>query len=824
MVIADFYNLKLVEETVARVEQDPLYWFPVRHHSPATAWHLQAAILERRPKLILIEGPAQANHLIPILLGKKTKPPVAIYSSFQDDSNHLGWAGIQTPSVEIPARWACWYPFLEYSPEFVAIGAGEKIGAKVQFMDLPHFARIEKFDAIKDELETDSENESETDPSSAEEVNDADTNSLNYETERLIAGSDFYQSLAAAGGYKSWDEGWDSLFEFRQFASYESFRHELLTFCAAARQTSEKSQSDMAETLDRERFMMQTIRESIEQHGVDASEVMIVCGGFHCSLDQNDSTPPPELPQGTVYSTVVPYSFFQISDLSGYGAGNRAPRFYGSHWQQLIGNNDAPLASYTVDVLQQARKLGESVSSADAISITQHARMLAGLRGRSTPVLDDMHDAIMTCCCKGNPIEQGAGLSRAIDEIDIGNQIGKVPPDSPRLPIVADFYAQIESLELGDYILKERAKKLTLDRREQLEFEQASFLHRLAFTKVPFCQIAGTPENEFETGLIFREVWQLKWSPKVDSRLIDLNLLGDSLEVVAVNELKRRISDISGNAGQVCELLVAAMQMNLPNLLAEVFEIAISAIEEDGRFVSLTHALTQLRILDRYAMHHEMRRQQIQEMLTRAFERACFAMADIVTAPDKQHQDIVGGLTTMADAHLRGDLTEFQSNLFADSVTTTLEETKIPFLQGALLGTLVEIKLRPSGDVTTTIVGFAMAAQDRMAQAGDFVFGVISVSRTAIMTGSSQLVEALDQLVRNCDWETFTTILPRLRGAMELLHQRQRDSLAVRVAETYGLVESTNLQQLDVSSEMAKTIVELDLKVAEIMKRWSFVE
>ena len=33
---------------------DPLYWFPVRHHSPTVAHLLRRAILERRPKAVFV--------------------------------------------------------------------------------------------------------------------------------------------------------------------------------------------------------------------------------------------------------------------------------------------------------------------------------------------------------------------------------------------------------------------------------------------------------------------------------------------------------------------------------------------------------------------------------------------------------------------------------------------------------------------------------------------------------------------------------------------------------------------------------------------------
>ena len=47
----------------------------------------------------------------------------------------------------------------------------------------------------------------------------------------------------------------------------------------------------------------------------------------------------------------------------------------------------------------------------------------------------------------------------------------------------------------------------------------------------------------------------------------------------------------------------------------------------------------------------------------------------------------------------------------------------------------------------------------------------------------------MDELLRMIDRETFLGMIPRLRAAFEALHERQRDSLAQQVAESYGLRE-----------------------------------
>ena len=53
-------------------------YFPVRHHSPACAWHIDRLIRDLRPDAVLIEGPRDASPLLPLILHKKTRFPVEL--------------------------------------------------------------------------------------------------------------------------------------------------------------------------------------------------------------------------------------------------------------------------------------------------------------------------------------------------------------------------------------------------------------------------------------------------------------------------------------------------------------------------------------------------------------------------------------------------------------------------------------------------------------------------------------------------------------------------------------------------------------------------
>src|SRR5215467_7495295 len=64
-------------------------YFPIRHHSPACAWHVGQLIRELRPAVVLVEGPSGFTPLIPTILDPATKPPVAIYTHFVDVNRRL---------------------------------------------------------------------------------------------------------------------------------------------------------------------------------------------------------------------------------------------------------------------------------------------------------------------------------------------------------------------------------------------------------------------------------------------------------------------------------------------------------------------------------------------------------------------------------------------------------------------------------------------------------------------------------------------------------------------------------------------------------------
>jgi hypothetical protein len=781
---------------VDAVFADPLYWFPVRHHSPTVARHLANALHGREPKIVFIEGPHEANDLIPFLVDAKTEPPVAIYSSYRDDANVLGLNGVASPAPDIPARFAVWYPLTAYSPEYVAMKAAAVLGAEVVFIDLPHHALIKPNEAREIAAKA---------PTRADDA--------------LLTSSRFYRQLAAAAGFKSWDEAWDTLFEDPYGDDPEAYRRELATFCCAARLTADAATEAALGTAERERHFRKVIAETLAARKVKPEQAAVVCGGFHLFLDRDDPEPPPVPPAGTVYTTVVPYSFFRVSEMAGYGAGNRAPQFYQTCFDLSAEGRAGDIAlEHAIAVLRQMRKGGEPLSTADAIAITHHAGMLARLRGRGHTTLDDIDDALITCCCKGDPADEGTKLRAAMDAAGIGTKIGKVTAKLGRLPIVNDFHAQLADLDLGGMLGKEKKLAVRLDKRDPLAARRSALLHRLVFLGIPFAALASTG-GDF-SGTLFREDWQLKWDPKTEPALIEQNLYGDSVESAALNRLREAIAAAGANAGATCDRLVRAVDMDLPDLVGIAEEAAGRAVDTDPAFPSLAEALRHLAVLDRYASFRGLRREAVEGLLTRCYDRACFALPGSTAVPEEEQKGVVDGLVSVADILQRAEAGRYDRVLFAEATRRAARESPVPFLRGAFLGLLCEIRELPAEALAAEVAGLAGAAPDLMITAGDLLDGMLAVSRTSILLGADALVGAVDDLLKAADWEPFLVMLPRLRAAFERLSRAQRDSLAGTVAKRYGLGSAAEVRTLRGSLAATTLVARLDAAVAAALEDW----
>src|SRR5262245_9953472 len=154
-------------------------FFGIRHHGPGSARRLVEALDELRPAAVLIEGPADASDLLPLVADPAMVPPVALLTYAADD----------------PARAVFW-PFASWSPEYQAARWAVRHGADVRFIDLPASWRLAPQPERPTDDSTPDDGEAAATP---EEPTDKDAAAL----ERDPIGV-----LAAAGGYEDGESWW----------------------------------------------------------------------------------------------------------------------------------------------------------------------------------------------------------------------------------------------------------------------------------------------------------------------------------------------------------------------------------------------------------------------------------------------------------------------------------------------------------------------------------------------------------------------------------------------------------------------------------------
>src|SRR5205085_1454603 len=79
------------------------------------------------------------------------------------------------------------------------------------------------------------------------------------------------------------------------------------------------------------------------------------------------------------------------------------------------------------------------------------------------------------------------------------------------------------------------------------------------------------------------------------------------------------------------------------------------AIDSAPAFPSLAEALRHLAVLDRYASFRGLRREAVEGLLTRCYDRACFALPGSAAVPEEEQKEVVDGLVSVADILQRAE-------------------------------------------------------------------------------------------------------------------------------------------------------------------------
>lgn len=523
--------------------------FGIRHHGPGSAKSLLRALRTGKPDAVLIEGPPEAEPLLPLLAHAEMKPPVAIL----------------TYAAENPRR-ASFFPFAVFSPEWQALRYAAERSVPVRFIDLPQGCEF----AVAEEMEkaAAAKTAQEAAPPETAAANQAQGEAPVVDpppAEQDPVREDPLNWLARAAGFSDGESWWEHMVEHRQegediFAAINEamtqLRQELPRMGAADYQLREDR---------REAHMRQSIREAEKEF----ENIAVVCGAWHvpalsdiAAHKKQDAAHLKSLPKAKVKATCIPWTHSRLRLQSGYKAGVDSPGWYHHLWTV----KDRPVIRWLTKVARLLRKEDLDASSAHIIEAVRLAEALAAVRERPLPGLSELNEASVAVLCHGDPLP----MRLIHDKLIVGDQLGSVPPETPTVPLQQDVANEQRRLRLKP---ETGVRNLDLDLRNATDLARSHMLHRLRLLGVAW----GDPSKAQRAKGTFHELWSIAWEPEFEIVLIERGAWGNTL-VLAATAYAKHLADNAKELSVLTSLIETTLLADLP----EAAFHAIARLQEEA--------------------------------------------------------------------------------------------------------------------------------------------------------------------------------------------------------------------------------------------------
>lgn len=732
-------------------------YVPIRHHSPACSFHVKKTIELYEPDIILIEGPADCNSLIPYVVSEGSEAPICLYCSY-DDKNDVLEKGEN-------GKYRAYYPLLDYSPELVALREAAVRSIPASFIDLPYKDYL--FAAKK-----------------TEQVN---------RNEQYFRYSQYVWMLCERTGCRNFHEFWEKYFELQGFQMTSGeFIRQLFDYCYYTRADYTQEMLEEDGCAAREMYMAKEIEKARKAY----DKVLVITGGFHVKglLElEGEKKARFKGPLSAAYakSYLMPYSFLESDQESGYESGMPAPAFYQSMWENRNGKT---AEHFMLQVARQLKK--EGISMADEIEAARMIRELALLRGKMQPGLYELMDAVLSTFVKGelSPLDKSLTLLHKSLQ---GTKRGRMPVEADVPPLVHDFRMLARSFRLPVRSTVPQESTLEIYKKERHR-HLSQFFHRLAFLEVPFCEKLRGPNLARKQNIhLMRETWKYRFSVQVESALIDLSVYGGTLEEAAQEMLRTKLHKAKGHAGETALLLMEAYWSGLFSDFA-IYELLVDeAIQEDGDFVSMTdcaYYLSQMEKADHQAEHARLKALSLFSVL-RGGEPGIIVekLIDLYTLQP-------------ADGH------------FIDVLELYLQKEKQDSqVEGAVLGLLASLGKRSLDDTIQAAEGYFYGSGEMQKQAPRFLTGLFAGAKDLFLY-SEPLLSGLSHVLQELDEETFLQVLPSMRLLFSQFTPLEVDRIAKQITQLYDTTEEA-VKEEAITEEVLAYGIQLDKKARDILRK-----
>lgn len=734
--------------------------FGVRHHGPGCARSLRAALQELEPDMVLVEGPPDAQAVLPLMLSEEMRPPVALL--------------IYAPNFP---DLAVYYPFTHFSPEWQALRYALARNIPVRFMDLPQsvqleLARVGKADEQLASIDQEGRampgeammpsNDRPHDYTPVQSLAEVVTDKTLAPVVEEKSEGDALDLLAKAAGYDDYELWWEHQIEQRQDRT-QLFEGILEAMTALRDDFLPKDKREA----QREAHMRQSIRAA-QREGFQ--RIAVICGAWHApvlsKLDDHraDEALLDGLKRIKVEATWIPWTNSRLALRSGYGAGITSPGWYEHLWNV----SDRVTIRWLTHAAHLLRAEGLDTSSANVIEAVRLAEALAAMRDLPMPGLLDLREAAQTVLCHGN----AEPMQLIRDKLEIGEKLGEVPPETPAVPLQRHLENRQRKLRFKP---SPNVENYDFDLRKDTDRQRSQLLHQLRLLSIEW----GKPQRTAQKYSTFHELWQVQWQVEFVIKLIEANVWGNTI-VNAATAFVRHRADTATMLPQLTELLDKTILAELPDAIEHLLSCVQSKAAVSADVQHLMDALPPLARVARYGNVRETRAESIFPVIDALFERTIIGLPGACASLDT---DAAQSMIMSID-HVQESISLLNRDDQRQQWQGVLRylvgrEGVHGLVRGRCCRLLLEQKAIDEQELQR-LAQLALSPANPASQAAAWIEGTLYGSGLLLLHQDS-LWLALDRWLSELSADTFVVLLPILRRAFSGFHSPERRAMGEKV-------------------------------------------
>lgn len=715
--------------------------FPIRHHSPACAYHVKKSIEIYQPELILIEGLEESNEVMDILKSEESICPIATYHSYVDKKGSIG---------EKNEIYRMYTPYMDSSPELAAIRHGASMGIESVFIDMPLPYHLYSFEDSFDRA--------------------------SYE-KNILFHNKYIESLCVKEACDNLDELWEKLFEldYRE-KSHMDFVRELFCYGYLTRE-GRSGQNDEANSL-RERYMASKVEEYKKQY----KKILVITGAYHTSAlltKQKNFKEPFSYTKGNLNIYPISYSFEKMDSRRGYSSGMEFPNYYNEVYKK--SNYDEIAKKFILSTLKRLKEEKEGLSTADGIEAYYMAKELSKLRNKKNIGVNEIQEGVKAAFIKGEWNEARSKPMEVLYWKLVGKQVGQISSSAKIPPVISDFRKKLKELGFNLNTLMKKELRLEIYRKEK-DRKISNFLHTMVFLGTSFANIRNQRRLiDTESSNKMTEIWSLKWSPEIERELLDISPHGSTLSEAAESIFVKKINK-SNRISEGSFLLLSLYQCGINTLGREINNKILELMEKDDSFFSHAKGLNSFyylyNIISLLGIEKE---EKIDNYIRQTAKKAVYLLSGIDNILEEENEHFGQAVNSL---HYLSQKEEkwVAEDILGETLEFLGETIESPYGKGIISAFLYNLQRIKIDEIFYSFEGYIKGFAK--VEGLMFMQGIFEYSRDLLFV-SDAFIKILDEIVRDLEETEFMNLLPGFRKLFTFFTPLEIDKIAGKIGGLY---------------------------------------